>query len=175
MKEIIRHIIGYMVGIILFILLIPLCLYKLSSLDWIIFKPSLFINLKLHIILSIPFFLTGTVFMIWSNIFLLLSGKGGPAEAFNISISPKTKKLVTSGPYRFTRNPMVFGALSLYISIGIFLHSIICLLCILILMIVVKNYLKLSEEKRLLKVFGDAYADYKNEVSMIFPFKKILK
>jgi len=34
------------------------------------------------------------------------------------------------------------------------------------------QYLKMTEEKRLLKDFGQEYVDYKNSVSMIFPKMK---
>jgi protein-S-isoprenylcysteine O-methyltransferase Ste14 len=118
------------------------------------------------------FFLLGAFFLIWSNIFLLIVGKGGPTEGFNTSISPKTKNLVTKGPYRYTRNPMVFGAFSLYISIGIFLNSILCLISIFIFLYFVIKYLKLSEEKRLLKDFGDEFKDYKIKTPLLFPLKK---
>jgi protein-S-isoprenylcysteine O-methyltransferase Ste14 len=113
--------------------------------------------------------------MIWSNIFLFTIGKGGPADGFNISISPRSKKLVTTGPYRYSRNPMVFGAFSLYTSLGIFLNSVICLIIILIFVFFIIYYLRLSEEKRLLKDFGDEYLDYKNKVPMIFPGRRIRK
>lgn len=110
--------------------------------------------------------------MIWSNVFLFKIGKGGPADGLGVSISPQTKKLVTIGPYRYSRNPMVFGAFSLYVSIVIFLNSIISLISLLIFLFIAINYLRLSEEKRLLKDFGDEYMDYKKKVSMIFPIKR---
>ncbi|MBP6284153.1 MAG: isoprenylcysteine carboxylmethyltransferase family protein, partial [Paludibacteraceae bacterium] len=100
-------------------------------------------------------------------------GKGGPTEGLGVSISPQTKKLVTIGPYKYSRNPMVFGAFSLYVSIVIFLNSIIGLISLLILLLIAINYLRLSEEKRLYKDFGDEYIDYKKKVSMIFPIKRL--
>lgn len=110
--------------------------------------------------------------MIWSNIFLYEKGKGGPAEGLGVAISPKTKKLVTTGPYKYTRNPMVFGAFCLYASLVIFLNSINGLICLLLLVIIAVIYLRLSEEKRLYTDFGDEFLEYRKKVPMIFPFKQ---
>jgi len=115
------------------------------------------------------FFLWGLFFLIWSNIFLVSRGKGGPTEGFGISISPKTRYLVIKGPYRFTRNPMAFGALSIYFSITLFLNSLTGFVVVIVIMLVAIIYLKTSEEKRLLKDFGDEYLQYKKKVSMIVP------
>ena len=175
MKDIIRHIAGYTIGIVIFIFLIPCGLINLSRIDHQTLKIGLIDSELLRILISLPFFIIGAFFMIWSNIFLFMIGKGGPADGFNISISPRTKKLVTTGPYRYSRNPMVFGAFLLYLSAGIFLNSIICILIILIFILFVINYLRLSEEKRLLKDFGDEYADYRNKVSMIIPLMRLKK
>jgi protein-S-isoprenylcysteine O-methyltransferase Ste14 len=175
MRDILRHIAGYTVGISVFAFLIPCGLIELSKIDHQILKVVLIDSELFRIIISLPVFLVGVVFMIWSNIFLFMIGKGGPADGFNISISPRTKKLVTTGPYRYSRNPMVFGAFSLYLSVGIFLNSIICLITVFVFVFVVINYLRLFEEKRLLKDFGDEYSDYKNKVPMIFPVKRMRK
>ncbi|MFZ4412170.1 MAG: methyltransferase family protein [Bacteroidales bacterium] len=175
MKGIIRHIVGYCLGMSIFILLIPFALFEISKTDRILLNFNLIDNLFLRIAVSLPFFLTAVFFMLSSNIFLLKIGKGGPAEGFNIAISPKTKKLVCKGPYSYSRNPMVFGALSLYFSFAIFLNSLLCLISVFILVIVVFCYLIFSEEKRLLKDFGEDYQDYKNKVPMLFPFKKTRK
>jgi len=172
MREPIRHILGYTVGITVFVLLIPLGLYELSKLDSLLFKTGFIDARFIRIVISAPIFIVGVIFMIWSNVFLFKIGKGGPTDGFNIPISPRTKKLVTVGPYRYTRNPMVFSAFSLYFSIGIFLNSRVCLISLLLFLFLMIINLKFTEEKRLLRDFGNEYIDYKNRVSMIFPIKK---
>ena len=170
-----RYIIGYVFGFTIFLLLIPFGLYELTKLDYLLSGRVLINSMILQYIISLLIFLTGAYFMIWSNVFLFNIGKGGPADGLGVSISPQTKKLVTIGPYRYSRNPMVFGAFSLYVSIVIFLNSIIGLISLLIFLFIAINYLRLSEEKRLLKDFGDEYIDYKKKVSMIFPIKRFKK
>lgn len=174
MINVIRYILGYIIGIFIFIILIPYGLIGLSKIDPIN-NASLMKFIMVRIIIASPFFIVGLFFMIWSNIFLFKAGKGGPAEGFNIAISPKTKKLVSEGPYRYSRNPMVFGAFFLYFSIGLFMFSIICLILLLILLIPAVFYLKNFEEKRLLKDFGNDYMEYKMKVSMIIPFFKKIR
>jgi protein-S-isoprenylcysteine O-methyltransferase Ste14 len=173
MKETVRYIIGYIIGFTIFIVLIPFGLYKLSQFDYLLSGRVLFCSNNLRYIISSLIFLVGAYFAIGSNIFLFKIGKGGPVDGFGVSISPQTKKLVTIGPYRYSRNPMVFGAFTLYTSMVLYLNSIIGLICVIILLIIAIYYLRLSEEQRLLKDFGDEYIDYKKKVSMIFPIKRI--
>lgn len=175
MRETMRYIIGYILGFTIFLLLIPFGLYELSKLDYLLDDRVLINSTILRYIISLLIFLVGAYFMIWSNVFLFMVGKGGPADGLGVSISPQTKKLVTIGPYRYSRNPMVFGAFSIYTSIVIFLNSIIGLISLLIFLFVAIIYLKLSEEKRLLKDFGEEYINYKKKVSMIFPIKVFIK
>jgi protein-S-isoprenylcysteine O-methyltransferase Ste14 len=51
-------------------------------------------------------------------------GKGGPVEIGNIEISPKTENLAVSGPYKNTRNPMLFGTFLVYLAFALFINSI---------------------------------------------------
>jgi len=171
MRYVFRHIAGFAFGITIFIFLIPYGLYLLSKIDHLVFETGISVSMTVRLILAIPFFITGMVFVVWSNIFLVSIGKGGPAEAFNVSISPRTKKLVVSGPYHYSRNPMVFGALLCYVAVSIFLNSILCLIIILVLIPLAVVFLKFSEEKRLIRDFGDEYIEYRKKVSMIFPFR----
>ncbi|HPB25117.1 MAG TPA: methyltransferase [Bacteroidales bacterium] len=171
MKDSTRHIAGYFVGGSVFLLLIPYCFYLISVREYSVFRDELAISATVRIIISVPVILTGLVFAAWSNIFLFSVGKGGPVDVFNKAISPRTKKLVVSGPYRYSRNPMVFGAFCLYAGIAIGLNSARCLIISIIFLLIMVIYIKTFEEKRLLKDFGDEYLAYKKNVSMIFPVK----
>ena len=168
MKNVFRYITGYILGSSLFFIIIPLGLIKLSSLDRMI-PVSFPAYLIVRLILSLPFFLPGLFFVVWSNIFLFKIGKGGPADGFNIAVSPRTKRLVVTGPYRLSRNPMVFGAFAVYLSIGLFLFSLLCLVVLAVFLGLGVVYLKKTEENRLRNDFGEAYADYRRKVPMIFP------
>jgi len=88
------------------------------------------------------------VFIVWSNFALLITGKREPAEGFGIAISPKTKDWVTSGPYKYTRNPMVFGVYSIDLSLAWFLNVYMGLILVLMVLPAIIVYLKKSEENR---------------------------
>lgn len=170
MKNLIRHIAGYTFGFTVFFLLIPFGLYQLSQTGWLFQDVIVFKSDLIRILLSLLIFIVGAVFGAWSNIFLNKVGKGGPVEAFGVALSPRSKKLVTTGPYRFTRNPMVFGAFMMYLGISLFLNSIIDVICVILFLVMMMVFLKLSEEKRLQRDFGEEYTEYKKKVPMIFPF-----
>jgi protein-S-isoprenylcysteine O-methyltransferase Ste14 len=166
-RNVIRHIIGYLGGICIFCLGIPFGLYMISTkLNRPIWGLA---HSKLRTALSLLIGVVGITFMLWSNIYLFFVGKGGPADGFGVAVSPRTKRLVTSGPYRYTRNPMAFGALSFYLALALFLNSAICIALVAILSVGAYLYLRLIEEKRLLKDFGDAYEQYRKTVSILVP------
>jgi len=168
--NIVRHILGYIIGITIFVILAPYGLIKLSLNDPL-FRTDISDNILLRLIIILPLFILGIIFAIWSNIALLKIGKGGPADGFNIAISPRTKRLVTIGPYRYCRNPMMFGAFCVYFAISIFMLSPTSFITLIFLLVMARFYLKAIEEKRLLQDFGDEYINYKNKVPMIFPIK----
>jgi protein-S-isoprenylcysteine O-methyltransferase Ste14 len=172
MNSIVRHIIGYTIGGTLFFILIPLGFFKLAKFDYLLNNTPLISSNIVRYLLSSIIFIIGIIFALWSNFFLLSFGKGGPTEGFGVAISPQTKKLVTTGPYRYSRNPMVFGALSIYTSIVVYSNSLVALLCLIVFIFLAVTYLKFSEEKRLIKDFGSDYLDYKKKVSIIVPLKR---
>ena len=169
MKDLIRHIAGGIIGGTLVLFLIPYWQYDLSIKEYTVLGNTLFGSETFRIVLSLPIFLIGVVFAIWSNIFMFKFGEGGPADIFNIPISPRTKKLITNGPYRYCRNPMLFGAICLYTSIGIYLNSIRSLMVAWGFLVFMILYVKVFEEPRLLRDFGKDYIAYKKRVPMIFP------
>jgi protein-S-isoprenylcysteine O-methyltransferase Ste14 len=167
--KILRHLLGFAVGITIFMILIPLGIYHLpQAVDSWLGLPR-FQDAAARLVLALPLFGCGVVYVLWSNLFLVFRGRGGPAEGFGVAISPRTERLVATGPYRNTRNPMVFGALSIYFSIALYLGSIGGLLILVIFSALVPLYLKRAEEPRLLSEFGEEYERYRQRVSMIVP------
>ena len=169
MKEICKYLLGYLAGFTFFMVLIPFGFYELSQLDASSHGKVFFGSGTLRFILFGVIFLIGAIFAIWSNIFLYTVGKGAPTEAFGVAVSPPTKKLVTDGPYRYTRNPMVFGAFSIYLSLVVLFNSITGSIVFVVFFLLVVMFLKQSEEKRLIWDFGKEYLEYREKAPMIFP------
>lgn len=175
MKKSLRYIAGYVIGFIIFLILIPLLIYFISNIFDSLIGIRILNTLTLRLIISAPFFAVGILFILWSNIVLFRIGSGGPTEGLGLEISPPTKKLVTVGPYRYTRNPMILGTFFMYFGLAVFLDSIFTFCLIILFLIITSVCLKNTEEKRLLKDFGDEFVRYRNSVPIIIPFTKIEK
>jgi protein-S-isoprenylcysteine O-methyltransferase Ste14 len=170
MNKDLQQVIGYIVGGSLVLLIIPYAIYSAAK----YFDPVLGIELlqieQFRIALSCVVFLSGSIFGIWSVVAQNTIGKGGPLQVGNINISPKTQNLVVSGPYKYTRNPMLFGACLMYFAFAVYLNSIIAVIIVVLFMTFMLVFVKLSEEKRLLKDFGKSYEEYRRKVSMFLPW-----
>jgi protein-S-isoprenylcysteine O-methyltransferase Ste14 len=82
----------------------------------------------------------------------------------------KPGKLVTRGFYRMVRHPLyTFGLLALWLSSSMSLNAFIVYLA-LTLYILVGIYF---EERKLLREFGQAYADYQSVTPMLIPRLKL--
>lgn len=170
-KKVLRHIAGFLVGGTVFFILIPFGLHNASGLDRLLGLPT-FADSALRLILAIPIGAVGLLFVFWSNLFLITRGKGGPAEGFGVAVSPRTEHLVVTGPYRWSRNPMVFGAFSCYTALSLLWGTVAGLIILAIFFPLAVVYLKRFEETRLLKDFGKEYEEYRKKVWMIVPWPK---
>jgi protein-S-isoprenylcysteine O-methyltransferase Ste14 len=169
-KRTLQQLIGYFLGGLMVLILFPLGIYLLSkTLDDLIHF-QLISSFALRWVITIILLAVGAVFAIWSLIIQNIIGQGGPVEVANIEISPKTKNLVVTGPYRYTRNPMLFGTFMVYSAYAILLNSITALLIVCVFITLMLSFVVRSEEKRLLKDFGSQYEEYRKRVSMIIPW-----
>ena len=86
----------------------------------------------------------------------------------NTTISPftpsETTALVTSGMYRYSRNPMYLGLVLLTIAATIFFGTWLGIV-IIVAFIFLLNFLQIiPEEEALLDIFGEEYVEYKKKV-----------
>ena len=109
------------------------------------------------------FFVTGIPWLSWAVLWQLWRGKGTP-----VPMVP-TKEFLSSGPYRYCRNPMMLGFFlymagwaALFNRTGSWVAAVL-LMAFLILEI------KLVEEKELERRFGDSYREYKKKTPFFIP------
>lgn len=88
---------------------------------------------------------------------------------FNIQPEVKSVELITSGPYRWIRNPMYIAVLLFYIPIITQNFNWLNLL-VFILLIVTLLFKINSEEQYLEEQFGTDYLQYKSETKRLIPF-----
>lgn len=98
-------------------------------------------------------FYSGACFSLWAKI-TMKNYWGPPAQHDSI----KQTKLITSGPFEISRNPIYLGLLLMIVGIGIAMKSYSVLLCIVIYYGIHKVILK--EESLLTKQFGEEYKKY---------------
>jgi protein-S-isoprenylcysteine O-methyltransferase Ste14 len=75
-----------------------------------------------------------------------------------------TTALVTTGPYRFTRNPMYLGMAFLYIAFALAFGVIWALVLLPVVIAAVDQLVIALEEAYLVRKFGQAYRDYMTQV-----------
>jgi len=137
------------------------------AVDRLLVLPQLF-GAPLSSILTAAFWLIGAFWIFWAYSYLLFVGGGSPVEIFGLALDP-TKQLVTTGPYAYCRNPMIFGLFWVLAGVALMLRSIGGLILIPVLVILVIIYLKKFEEPGLERRFGEAYDHYRRHVPLLFP------
>lgn len=99
----------------------------------------------------------------------LATGLGAAAAAIarikgagsNVSPFAPSTALATDGVFRFTRNPMYFGATSAYIGVALIARSIPAFVMLPVTLALVDHFVVDREEHYLEARFGDAYREYR--------------
>jgi protein-S-isoprenylcysteine O-methyltransferase Ste14 len=86
------------------------------------------------------------------------------AAKTNIVPGRPAHALVTSGPYRFTRNPMYVGMAFLYVGLALALSVLWALALLPAVLLIVDRRVIAPEERYLEAKFGEQYAAYKRRV-----------
>lgn len=87
-----------------------------------------------------------------------------------ISEEIKKGKLVTSGVYSIVRNPIYLAFLLAFTGILVMAHNLYLLILPFLYYILLTLIMKHTEEKWLLKKFGNQYAEYCNKVNRCIPW-----
>jgi protein-S-isoprenylcysteine O-methyltransferase Ste14 len=99
----------------------------------------------------------GVALLGWFN--TAFTRKGTPAEPWK-----PTTAIVTTGPYRLTRNPAYLGMALLYIGIALLAGALWVLVPLPVVLVVIDRAVIGREERYLERKFGPEYLDYKGTV-----------
>ncbi len=92
------------------------------------------------------------------------------SSVFLVKKAFESHKLITTGVYRFSRNPL-YAAFIVFIIPGIsFLTNNLLLLAVSIMMYIAFKMRIGKEEEFLAKEFGEDYEQYKKQVAQLIPF-----
>lgn len=139
-------------------------LFVLAALwvDGLLSLPSL-LPKGVRLPVSIPVMAIGVAVTAWSG-FHFLKVKGTPVP-FN-----PPPEIVDTGPYRYTRNPMLTGVFLFLFGLGFAVDSSSLVLFFTPLFIAINVWeLKQIEEPELVKRFGDEYIEYQRRTPMFIP------
>ncbi|MFX1436345.1 MAG: methyltransferase family protein, partial [Promethearchaeota archaeon] len=118
-----------------------------------LFLDSLFgfpeiIPFPVNIMVAVIFLVFGFFFAIWSNFEIYKTGKGSPVPLKGTH----TTELIIKGPYKYSRNPMVFGYILFWLGLGFLFNSIFLIIGFTVLITVLLIILvKLWEEKNMIE------------------------
>ena len=132
-------------GAFLFAVIFPLLIYYFSILiDSALSIPKLN-HLYLRILLGLAIGSIGGIFAAWAVYAQYRYGYGTP-----VPLMPPIR-LVTEGPYKYSRNPMALGTMLYYVGLGILIGSYSYILITIIGFTLLFIYNKFFEEKELEK------------------------
>lgn len=160
-----KQVLGYFLGFAIFIIGIP-------ALMWLVSERPAFADLPTgRLYLSVLLAIAGLSLSVWSIIYMKRVGKGNPFDAMGHEVAPRTRHLMTDGPYKLSRNPMLSGTYLYYAGILVASWNWWALLVFAVVAGVMLLQVR-SEEKRLEADFGDEYLDYKKHTGRFITLKK---
>lgn len=91
-------------------------------------------------------------------------------KKFETAICPSAveSRLVTTGVFRFTRNPMYLGMIMMLLAVALGVGSLTFYLVTAVYFLIIHCAFCPYEERKLEEVFGDAYAKYRKSVRRWF-------
>ncbi len=157
-----REIAGYVLGGLMFVLLIPTVMWLASG------RPDFWGIPVWRIVIAAVLAVFGIALSVWSIVYMRHKGDGNPMDAFGHEVAPRTRHLMTDGPYRMSRNPMLTGSFVYYAGVCVCLWTWQALLVFVAFIAIMLLQVR-SEEKRLLRDFGAEYEEYCRRTGRFWP------
>lgn len=156
-----KELVGYALGGLMFVLLIPALMW------WVSGMPNFCATPLWRLLIAIVLAVLGLSLSVWSIVYMRRKGDGNPMDAFGHEVAPRTKHLMTEGPYRLSRNPMLTGSFIYFAGVCVLLWTWQALLVFVAFIVIMLLQVR-SEEKRLLKDFGEEYENYCRRTGRFF-------
>ena len=158
-----KEILGYALGGLMFVLLIPTLLWWVSGMPYLLDVPVA--RMAIALVLAV----LGLSLSVWSIVYMRHKGDGNPMDAFGHEVAPRTKHLMTEGPYRLSRNPMLTGSFVYFAGVCVLLWTWQALLVFVVFVVIMLLQVR-SEEKRLRRDFSEEYEAYCGRTGRFWPF-----
>jgi protein-S-isoprenylcysteine O-methyltransferase Ste14 len=119
-----------------------------------------------------PMPIFGQAVALWPGLVLVALGVGTAiwgrrtmqATGTNINPALPTTAIVTSGPFRFSRNPLYLALTLLYLGLTLAFNTWWGIVVLVPLLIIMHRGVVLREERYLEQKFGDSYRQYRSKV-----------
>ena len=86
------HLLGYLLGLLIFVIGIPALMWWVSGRPWPYVPDS-----AIQCIAAGLLMVCGLALSIYSIVYMRVVGKGNPFDAYNHEVAPRTKRLMTKG------------------------------------------------------------------------------
>ena len=130
----------------------------------ILAQAGLHFYLPLAQLLASPFHRTGIVPLLAG--FVIMVSAAGAFKRQDTPLIPfeTSTALVTSGPFKFTRNPMYLGMVLILTGIAMLFGSMAPILIVVVFFLIIRTQYVIPEENMMVELFGDEYKQYCSRV-----------
>ncbi|HSA38683.1 MAG TPA: isoprenylcysteine carboxylmethyltransferase family protein [Methanoregula sp.] len=132
----------------------------------ILFVLSVLLNFLFPVpaFLSPPFTYTGFLIIGFGFVLALWSRSLFLRNATTLQIYEEPTSLVTSGPFRMSRNPIYLGMASILLGSAVVQGTLVALVFPVLFVMVIGFFIIPGEERKLENLFGEPYRQYKKSV-----------
>ncbi len=115
-------------------------------------------------IINPPYSYLGIILVLFGIIINLWTDKFFTKFKTDVKYHLKPSKMIVSGPFKISRNPMYLGMLCILLGVATFLGSLVTIIPTVIFILIIEIVFIPVEEKNMKKVFGKNYLKYKKRV-----------
>ena len=116
------------------------------------------------VFLSPPFTYSGFLIIGFGFVMALWSRSLFLKNSTTLQLYEEPTSLVTTGPFRLSRNPIYLGMASILLGVTVVQGTLVALAFPVIFVMVIEFFIIPGEEQNLEKIFGERYREYKKNV-----------